>query len=1090
MRWSLSIALLFLLPSALLAAPKEGYYRYPAIHGGSVIFVAEGDLWRIDIAGGAAQRLTTHPESEYYPSISPSGELVAFSASYEGPREIYTIPMEGGLPTRLTYDGQEGRVVGWTPAGGILYATMSFSTLPSTQLATLDPESGIIKLIPLAQAAEGTYDPESSTLFFTRFAAQGSHTKRYRGGTAQNIWKYGGGNEEAVPLTSDDTSTSRNPMWWDHRVYFISDRDGTMNIWSMNAEGADLRQHTMYEGWDVKDPDLSEGNIVYQLGADLYLYSVVSGESRKIPITLVSDFDQTRIRWVEKPIDYLTAAQPSFNGDRLALTARGQVFVTPAKTGRFVEVTRKPGVRYRQAQFLPDGKSLVALSDESGEVEWWRLPADGIGDPEPLTDNGSVLRLAGFPSPDGRWLLYTDQDQKLWLLEIHSGKSEQVAYSPQWWFDDPHWSPDSRYFLYGMKASNTFSRVYLYGIEEHESVPITSDRYESTCGRWDPQGEWIYFLSERHFRSRVGGPWGRRQPEPYFENMNKLYMIPLKAGTRSPFQPDDELHKDETDEKKPDGDGKDVDDTNSGESEKTKKISIDLEGIQQRLMEIPVSPGNYNSLSVTKDRLLWISTETPQGGRQDLMMMKIESDDSKAKVLVDDIRSYELTGDGGKLLIRKGESFYFIDASSSAPASLDDAAVNLSDWTFAFDPREEWRQMFVDSWRLERDYFYDSEMHGVDWEGVLAKYLPLVDRVTNRSELSDLQSQMAGELSALHVYIYGGDHREGSDEIIPASLGARLVRDESRGGFRIEKIYRTDPDRPDELSPLARPGIDLSEGDIITDINGVPALSVTSPGNLLRHQSGKQVRLRVQPMKGGDLRDIIVTPITQGEDNDLRYNEWEYTRRLRVEEQGKGEIGYLHLREMSRSSIAEWQREFYPVYNRQGLIIDVRHNGGGNIDSWILEKLMRRAWMYWSDRVGDTYWNMHYAFRGHMVVLVDEWTASDGEAFAEGFRRLGLGKVLGTRTWGGEIWLSSSNVLVDKGIVTAPESGVYGPEGEWLIEGHGVDPDIIIDNLPHATYLGYDAQLEAAIKHLQDLIQNDPRPVPPPPARPNKSFHR
>jgi tricorn protease len=349
---------------------------------------------------------------------------------------------------------------------------------------------------------------------------------------------------------------------------------------------------------------------------------------------------------------------------------------------------------------------------------------------------------------------------------------------------------------------------------------------------------------------------------------------------------------------------------------------------------------------------------------------------------------------------------------------------------------------------------------------------------------------MAGELSALHVYIYGGDHREGPDEIQPASLGARFARDEDGGGFRIERIYRADPDRPDERSPLARPGVDLHEGDIITEVNGVSALSVIALGDLLRHQAGRQLRLRVKLLDGGDARSVIVEPISQREDDNLRYSDWEYSRRMHVEERGGGSIGYLHLRDMGRGNIGEWQRDYYPVYKRQGLIIDVRHNGGGNIDSWILAKLMRRAWMYWSDRVGDTYWNMHYAFRGHMVVLVDEWTASDGEAFAEGFRRLGLGKIIGTRTWGGEIWLSSSNRLVDQGIVTAPESGVYGPEGEWLIEGHGVEPDIVVDNLPHETFEGRDRQLEAAVEHLQRLIEIDPRPVPPVPPRPDKSFQK
>jgi tricorn protease len=394
----------------------------------------------------------------------------------------------------------------------------------------------------------------------------------------------------------------------------------------------------------------------------------------------------------------------------------------------------------------------------------------------------------------------------------------------------------------------------------------------------------------------------------------------------------------------------------------------------------------------------------------------------------------------------------------------------------------------VEAWRLERDYFYDTGLHGVAWEELLEQHLPLVERVNDRDELADLIAQLVGELAALHTTVWGGDVRRGRDDIALASLGATLDRDEKAAGVRISHIYRTDPDYPEKVSPLQRPGIHVEEGDVIEAIDGVPVLLAPHPGALLRNKVGEQVRLSVRSKKTNKRFDVIVEPISQRDEWDLRYHEWEYTRRMRVEEEGKGDIGYLHLRAMSRRSFTEWIRNYYPVYNRKGLIIDVRHNGGGNTDSWILEKLLRKAWFYWKPRVGRPYWNMQYAFRGHMVVLCNEETASDGEAFAEGFRRLGLGKVVGTRTWGGEIWLSFNNWLVDNGIASAAEIGVYGPEGEWLIEGHGVEPDIVIDNLPHATFEGADAQLDAAIQYLQQQIKECPIDVPPPPPYPNKAF--
>ncbi|HEX2442743.1 MAG TPA: S41 family peptidase [Vicinamibacterales bacterium] len=519
-----------------------------------------------------------------------------------------------------------------------------------------------------------------------------------------------------------------------------------------------------------------------------------------------------------------------------------------------------------------------------------------------------------------------------------------------------------------------------------------------------------------------------------------------------------------------------------------KPVRIDLDDIQQRLIEVPLAAGNYNNLSIDGKRLYFVSAEAGPDGKRALRTLAIQSNKPQPETFLEDIRYYELSLDGKKVLVRKADDLYVFDAGAKAPptAELPKKQVVLRDWTFRFDPRDEWRQMFTEAWRLHRDYFYDRGMHGLDWPAVREKYRPLVDRVTDRAELSDIVGQMISELSALHASVRGGDMRRGQDQIQPGSLGARFARDEKAGGFRVERIYRSDPDLPDETAPLARTGVDVREGDVIESINGIPSLSAPDVSQLLRQQADKQVLLRVKPGAGGPSRDVIVTPISQTRDNDLRYDEWEYTRRLEVEKRGGGRIGYVHLRAMGSGNMDEWTREFYPVFDREGLIVDVRHNRGGNIDSWILEKLLRKAWFYWQPRVGKPIWNMQFAFRGHVVVLCNEWTASDGEAFAEGFRRLGLGKVIGTRTWGGEIWLSGSNFMVDRGVATAAETGVYGPEGQWLIEGHGVDPDIVVDNLPHATFKGQDAQLEAAVKFLQEEIKKKPVPVPSAPKYPNK----
>ena len=501
---------------------------------------------------------------------------------------------------------------------------------------------------------------------------------------------------------------------------------------------------------------------------------------------------------------------------------------------------------------------------------------------------------------------------------------------------------------------------------------------------------------------------------------------------------------------------------------------------------MPLPADNYGSLSLDDKRLYVLSRDSGRDAKSVLKTLALDNKKPEAETFLENVGSYELSADRKKLLIRRDKDLFIVDAGAKAPSELAKSAVPLKAWRMHFDVREEWQQMFVEAWRLERDYFYDRGMHGVDWKAVRTRYEPLAARVTDRDELSDVLSQMVSELSALHIFVYGGDAREGQQDIAPASLGGRLVRDDASGGFKVGYIFKSDPDRPDRTSPLARPGVDVHEGDVIEQVNGIPALSVPDLGQLLRGQADHQVLLRVKPAKGGAARDVIATPMTPRQASGLRYDDWEYTRRLNVERQGQGQIGYVHLRAMGAGDMAQWTREFYPVFNRGGLIIDVRHNNGGNIDPWLLSRLMRKAWFYWQPRVGHPYWNMQFAFRGHVVVLIDQDTASDGEAFSEGFRRLGLGKLIGARTWGGEIWLSSSNSLVDRGIATAAEFGVYGPEGAWLIEGHGVDPDMVVDNLPHATYQGGDAQLDAAIKFLGEQIKNSPVPVPPAPPYPIK----
>jgi tricorn protease len=1105
--------------AAALPASPRGYYLQPALHGETIVFVSEGDLWKVPISGGVATRLTSHPGDESSPAISPDGTMVAFSAQYEGPTELYTMPLSGGLPERLTYSGLGTNPVAWTPDGKILAVSRSHSALPDRRIFKVDPAGGDkaaeVTPIPLSQAADGWMDDDNRTLYFTRFAFQGSHTKRYQGGTAQKIWRYADGDPEATCLTADWNGTSRRPMWWKGRVYFASDRDRTINIWSMDPSGGDLRQHTKHDGWDVASPSLSDGRIVYQLGADLRLLDIASGKDEIVPIALDSDLDQYREHWIEKPMDYVSAVHISNDGEKVVLTARGRVFVAPRKQGRFVTADREEGIRYRDARFFPDGKGLLAMCDRSGEIEFWKLPANGVGEPTQLTDDGKIVRWEGILSPDGKYVAHHDKNQKLYILSVEKKTSRLIDQSDIDNFGDIAWSPDSKWLVYVKSADNMFGMVRLYGIDSGKSTDVTTDRYDSFSPKFSPDGKWIYFLSNRNLESSIHGVWGSYEPEPYFDKMTKIYMIPLARDERSPFAPADELQaaskdaedspakdkdKDKDKAKKSKDDakskGKKAEEAKKAEEGEAKDgeekeaippVKIDLDGITSRLIETPVPAGTYSSLMVTGDALYWLSGRRGEPKRA-LKGAKITNEDFEVKTLLEDVNSVELSGDGKRILVRKDEDVYVIDAAPASVDDLDKTKVDLSAWALSVFPRNEWKQMFEEAWRLERDYFYDPAMHGLDWKGIHDKYAPLVDRVRCRQELSNLLAQMVSELGALHTFVYGGDSRKGEDDVTPASLGAELARDEKAGGYRVARIYKTDPDEPEWASPLARHGVDVKDGDLITKIDGVPVLSVADCGTLLRRKAGGQVLVRIRPAGSGDERDVIVRPITPGEAADLRYSEWEYTRRLEVEKAGEGELGYVHLRAMGGDDFTDWAKNYYPIFTRKGLIVDVRHNGGGNIDSWILSRLMRKAWSFWSQRIGAApSWNMQYAFLGHVVVLCDEETASDGEEFAEGIRRLGIGKVIGTRTWGGEVWLSSSNSLVDDGIATAAEYGVYGPEGDWLIEGHGVDPDIVVDNLPHATYMGGDAQLDRAVAELKKMIQEKPVVRPAHPKFPDKS---
>ncbi|MFC3879806.1 S41 family peptidase [Algoriphagus namhaensis] len=1069
------------------AQNPSGYFMHPDLQGDQIVFVSEGDIWKVSTSGGEATRLTSHPGDESDPKLSPDGKWVAYAASYEGPTEVYVIPISGGLPKRLTYEASSSTPTDWKDNQHVAYMTTQYSTLPRLQTVVVNVSTLEKQVMPLSLAAEGNFSEDGKDLYFVNPSFHNNVTKRYEGGTARQIWKFSEGEDEAVKLTKDYNGEDHHPSPVDGKVYFLSARDGIMNVWTMSPEGSGLTQITKEETLDVREFAVSGGKMVYRVGADLKMMDLSSNASQSLAINLVSDFDQLRENWVSNPEQYITSASVSNDGERVALTARGRVFVFPSKQGREIRLSRKDGVRYRDAVFSAEGKEILVLSDESSEFEIHQYSSLGLDEGKQLTKDGETLRFDLLPSPDGSKLAYRDLNNQIWILDIATRKNTKVTTSDEDLTTSYSWSPDSKFLAYGQAASNTFSQLFIYDLAAAKNLAVTTDRTNSLSPQWSHDGNWLYFLSDRNFQSKVGSPWGQRQPEPFWEKQMKIYQLALKKGLKSPFLPSSELTEPKKEEKKDEV-----------------SVSIEVDGIQERLFEVPVPAGNYKNLIVTEKALYYHQVGpgvgvywgggAPSSDDPTIMMMPI-GNEGKPTEFLKNINSYTASANNKYILATRGNSHHVIELGTSPISDPSKFRLDLSGWKFSIDPREDWKQIYTDAWRMERDYFYDRNMHGVDWDAMYQKYLPLVDRVSSRAELSDVIGEMVGELSVLHTSVRGGDLREGEDNVSFGMLGALFSRNERLQGYTIEHIFQSDPDYPDEMSPLAHAHIDVDKGDVITHIDGVSVMSVPDIHYLLRDKAGEQVRISVLAADGKAKSDQILVPISTRAESNLRYNEWEWTRRMKTEADSEGELGYVHLRAMGSNDISQWYRDFYPQFKKKGLVIDVRQNRGGNIDSFILEKLIREVFFYWKSRTGEPYWNMPYAFRGHLVILVDEFTASDGEAFAEGFRRLGLGKAIGMRTWGGEVWLSGANTLSDNGIARAPMNGVYGvvegdqSEGvEWLIEGVGFVPDIEVKNMPKATFEGEDAQLDAAIEHLKELIRTEPRPVPQPPAYPDKSF--
>lgn len=1065
----------FLLGLCGTATASTGYYRSPDIHNKTLVFTAEGDLWLSQLNLPQARRLTTHPAEETQATISNDGKQVAFVANYEGAPEVYVINIKGGIAKRVSFENSIVRLQGWTSDGKILYSSNNrIGPSGNWTLRQVDLKTLITESIPLADAVEGSIDENNEQIYFTQFGLQVSadNNKVYRGGAKGELWSYKlGTSKEAVKLTADHIGSVRQPMVYKDKVYFISDASGNDNIWSMSLVGNHKTQITFYKEWPVRSAKLDQGSIVYQLGADIKLLDLNTVKSRTLAIELTSDFPNLREHWLNNPLQYATSTRLASDFDKVVITARGKVAVANIDNSRLVEISTPSDSRTRKAILSHDGKWVYAINDSSGELELWKYAADGSNNATQLTNDGSIYRWDFSLSPDGKWIAHDDMNGDLWLLNTDSGKNKKImslgsGLTP---YSTVTWSADSQLLsTTRTHQKDERSRVLLYSLSEEKQITLTSDKYNSFSPTFSPDGHWIYFLSDRAFNATVRSPWGDRNLGTTFDRRTEIFAYSLKEDAKFPFQITNELMiKEEEKESKV---------APKAEKIESKMIAksnpVDWQGLSNRLWQVPVVSGNYSDLTMNDTFLYLISHLTEPESKPSIQSIKIKAA-PELKEFASNIDTYSLSDNGKRMFVKQqgdnNSKLFIVDANAKLPNDLTESTVVSNDWQLLINPLQEWHQIFHDAWLMHRDSFFDKNMRGLDWKETKKKYQPLLNRITDRHELNDIFSQMMGELNALHSQVRGGDFAQDLNSAKASTLGAVLTQD--KNGVLIDHIYQFDKELPSQASPLLRPGVNAFNGDMIIAMNGINITSIADLHHMLRNQAGKQVLLSLK--RGNSKVNTVVIPASIEQDSHLRYNDWVNSNRVKVTKSAE-EIGYLHLYAMGANDIGSFAREFYANYNKHGLIIDVRRNYGGNIDSWIIEKLLRRAWMFWQAPIGPAWTNMQQTFRGHLVVLADQFTYSDGETFTAGIKALNLAPVIGKKTAGAGVWLRGMNRLVDNGIARVAEFPQYAMDGSWIVEANGVTPTIEVDNLPFETFKGKDAQLEAAIQYLKDEMKKSP----------------
>lgn len=1092
------------------AAAQTKLLRFPDVRKERVVFCYGGDLWLASSNGGAATRLTAHSGLELFPKFSPDGKWIAFTGQYDGDEQVYVIPATGGEPTQLTFYpargplparwGFDNQVYGWTKdSKAVLFRSMREGwDLTDTRLYTVSIDGGAPNVLPMPVAGGGDLSPDETKVVYSPLTRDFRTWKRYQGGWAQDLFIFDRNTNELTPV-ANHVRTERDPMWIDQRqICFASDRDGTLNLYSFDTASNETQQLTTSTTWDVRWPSKGEdGEIVYESNGELWIYDTRRRNNRKLDITVPDDGLSTRPSRVAAGGNVEDFAL-SPKGERALFAARGDVFTAPIEHGPSRNLTRSSNAHDRAAEWSPDGARIAYISDASGEEEIWLVAQDGQTPPTQLTKGGDRRLNALRWSPDGARIAFNDKSNRLRLVDVASGVITDVARNAGGGLNDYTWSPDSRWLAFSLTESNGFSSLYVWGGDDGQLHRVTDELWGEYQPVWDPKGNYLFYLSDRDFQPQLfnGLEWNfavNRTTGVYALALRKdvAHPLPPKSDEVTVTKPGDSKAGEPSGgaqagaETKPDAAKDDA--TKKEAAPSVPKVAIDFDGLATRVARLPIEADNYSGLSANAGHLFVARSGAPYYGRESerpTALMVFDFEKREFNALLDEIGGYTLSADGSKLLVSAEGGFGLYDAKAGAKDSKK--AVSTSELYVDRIPREEWNTIFAEVWRRYRDFFYVENMHGYDWAALRKQYESLLPHVGHRSDLNYVMGEMIAELNVGHAYVTGGDWAVPPRPRV-ALLGARLELDRAANRYKIARILRGQNEEERYRSPLTEIGVDVKVGEYVLAIDGEDLPGNVDPYKLLRNKADHMIELTVGATTDlAAARNVKIRPITT--ETELNYLEFVLRNRERVDKLSGGRLAYVHIPDMGEDGIREFIKWYYGQVRKDGLIVDDRNNGGGNVSQMLIERLRRVLLSTGFARNSDfteTYPSV--VFTGPMVCLLNENSASDGDIFPWMFKTAGLGPLIGKRSWGGVVGITNHGPLLDGGTVNVPEFGNNDFRGQWAVEGHGVDPDIVVDNDATSVLAGRDPQLERAVEEVLKLCETRKAALPSRPTPPVKT---